>query len=105
MGKIHVKRGDQVKILHGEDRGKTGKILEVNPKKGQVYVDGMNVQKRHARPTRTNPQGGVVEGPGPIDSSNVALVCPSCNKASRYRRERSASGVTRVCRRCEKAID
>lgn len=106
MAKIHVKSGDQVQILTGEDRGKKGKVLEVRPKAGKVVVDGMNIQKKHARPTQTNPQGGIIERPGPIDASNVALVCPSCKKATRVARERSANGdLSRKCKQCSKAID
>ncbi len=106
MGKVHVKSGDQVQILNGEDRGNRGKVLEVQPKTGRVFVDGINVQKKHARPTQTNPQGGIIERPGPVDASNVALVCPSCNKATRAGRDRSADGeVSRKCKRCGKVID
>lgn len=106
MAKVHVKRGDQVQVVSGDDRGKKGKILSVQPKTGKVLVDGVNIQKKHARPTQTNPQGGVVEAPGPIDSSNVMVVCPSCHKTSRVSRERSANGeVTRQCKRCGKTID
>ncbi len=106
MGKVHVKSGDQVQILTGEDRGKKGKILEVLPKSGKVLVDGMNIQKKHARPTQSNSQGGIIERPGPIDASNVALVCPSCHKATRSGQDRSATGeVTRKCKQCGKAID
>lgn len=105
MAKVHVKSGDQVEILTGEDRGKKGKVLEVNPKTGKIYVEGINIQKKHARPTQSNPQGGVVERPGPIAASNVQLVCPSCNKPTRQVRERSANGeTTRKCKHCEKAI-
>mgnify|MGYP000153292250 CR=1 FL=1 len=104
--KVHVKKGDLVEVLRGDDRGKRGKVLQVMPRLGRVVVEGINIQKRHTRPTRTNPQGGVVERPGPIDSSKVMLVCPSCDKPTRYRRRREADGsLTRVCRRCGKAID
>lgn len=106
MAKIHVKSGDQVEILTGEDRGKKGKVLEVHPKTGRVYVEGINIQKKHARPTQSNPQGGVIERPGPIEASNVQLVCPSCNKPTRPARERSANGeLTRKCKHCAKKID
>ncbi len=106
MAKMHVKAGDQVEVLSGEDVGKRGKVLEAHPKKHTVRVDGVNIQKKHSRPTRTNPQGGVIESAGPIDASKVGLVCPSCRKPSRLGRERSADGeVVRVCKRCSKAID
>lgn len=104
--KVHVKKGDQVQVLWGVDKGKTGKVLEVRPSEGRVIIDGVNILKRHTRPSRQNPQGGVVEQPGPIYSSKVALVCPACDKPTRYKVERSADGEpTRVCRHCGKSID
>ena len=80
MTKVHVKSGDQVEILTGNDRGKRGRVLQVYPKTGKVIVEGINIQKKHTRPTQSNPQGGIIERPGPIDASNVQLVCPSCRK-------------------------
>lgn len=106
MQKVHVKKGDLVKILSGEDAGKTGKVLEVAPRKRRVVVEGVNIIKKHARPTRTNPQGGVIERPAPIDASKVMLVCPSCNTPTRVRRERSeGQAAARICKRCGKPID
>jgi len=106
MAKVHVKSGDQVLVLTGDDRGKKGKVLQVYPKTGKVIVEGVNIQKKHTRPTQSNPQGGIIERPGAIDASNVQLVCPSCHEASRPIRERDAQGkLTRKCRKCGKAID
>lgn len=106
MAKVHVKSGDQVQILTGADRGKRGRILQVYPKTGKVIVEGVNIQKKHTRPTQSNPQGGIVERPGPIDASNVQLVCPSCHKTTRPMRERDEDRkLTRKCRHCGKAID
>lgn len=103
--KVHVRKGDTVRVLTGEDVGKTGKILEVRPKEFRVIVEGVNIVKRHTRPSRTNPQGGVIERPGPVHASNVQLVCPNCDKATRVKRERASGDVTRVCKRCGKPID
>lgn len=103
--KVHVKKGDQVYILSGDDEGKSGKVLQVMPKKNQVIVEGINIIKKHTRPTRTNPQGGVIESPGPIDASNVMVVCPSCGRPSRVKKERDENGVVRVCKKCGTAID
>lgn len=104
--KLHVKKGDTVHVLKGNDAGKTGKILEVLPAKGRVVVDGVNIIKKHARPTRTNPQGGVIERPGSIHAANVMLVCPKCNEPTRVTRQREAGQKSRrVCKRCGKSID
>lgn len=104
--KVHVRKDDLVQVLSGEDAGKTGKVLEVLPKKGRVVVDGINIIKKHARPTRTNPQGGVIERPGPIHASNVMLVCPGCKAPTRVsRRREEGKEAVRVCKRCGKPID
>ena len=76
IAKLHVMRGDTVAVLTGDDKGIRGKVLEVFPKVGRIIFDGVNIQKKHTRPTQTNPQGGIIEKPGPIYASNVALVCP-----------------------------
>ncbi len=104
--KVHVKKDDTVHVLSGEDVGKTGKVLAVHPKTGRVVVDGINIQKKHARPTRQNPQGGVIEQPGPIHASKVMVVCPSCNKPTRVSHSRAAGQeAARVCKHCNKSID
>ena len=103
--RVHVKKGDRVYVLSGEDKGKSGKILRVLPKENRGIVDGINIVKKHTRPTRTNTQGGIIESPAPMDASNVMLICPSCDKPSRVRRERGESGVRRICKRSERPID
>jgi large subunit ribosomal protein L24 len=103
--KIHVKRGDMVRVIAGEDRGRTGKVLRVLPAKGRVIVEGVNIVKKHRRATR-NVEAGIVEQPAPIDSSNVMLICPSCNQAGRFGVDRSGDGkAVRVCKKCGKPID
>ncbi|MBO2518219.1 MAG: 50S ribosomal protein L24 [Limnochorda sp.] len=103
--KVHVRKGDLVEVRKGADRGKRGKVLQVYPREGRVVVEGVRLIKRHTRPSRTNPQGGVVESPAPIQAANVMLVCPSCNQAVRYGKDRSGKQVVRVCKNCGKTID
>lgn len=104
--KVHVRKGDMVKVMAGDDAGKTGKVMGVNPATQRVVIDGVNIIKKHTRPTRTNPQGGVIERPGSIHAANVMLVCPSCDEAVRTGNTRAADGSSaRVCKRCGKAID
>lgn len=104
--KVHVRKGDTVAVLSGDDAGKTGKVIEVQPKKSRVVVDGVNILKKHSRPSKTNPQGGIVERPGPMAASKVMVVCPNCEKPTRIKRERTAAGgATRLCKHCGKAID
>ncbi|MDI6870756.1 MAG: 50S ribosomal protein L24 [Bacillota bacterium] len=105
-GKVHVKKGDLVKVLTGKDQGKRGKILSVDPGKGRVLVDGVNILKRHTRASQKNPQGGIIERPGPLAASNVMLICPNCDQPTRIGRDRDAAGnARRVCKRCGKPID
>jgi large subunit ribosomal protein L24 len=68
-----IKKGDQVVVLRGSDRGKAGRVLRVMPKKNRVVVEGVNVIKRHTRPTQRNPKGGILEKEAPIHMSNVKL--------------------------------
>lgn len=105
-GKVHVKKGDLVKVLTGKDQGKRGKVLEVDPEKGRVLVDGVNIIKRHTKATQKMPQGGIVERPGQLSASNVMLVCPACDEATRTKRERDEAGnVRRVCKNCGRPVD
>lgn len=72
--KLHVKKGDTVKILAGEDKGKSGKVLKVYPEKNRAIVEGMNVQKKHTKPNARNTQGGIVEQEAPIHISNLMVM-------------------------------
>ena len=82
---MKIKTDDTVVVISGKDRGKTGKVLRVEPKNQRVYVEGLNIVKRHQKPTpgRPNQQAGVIERPGPIHISNVALLDPKENKPSK----------------------
>lgn len=101
VAKVHVKRGDRVQILSGKDKDKTGKVLEVLPGSGKVIVEGVNVIKKHQRPTRDNPQGGIIDKEAPIYSAKVMLVCPRCKKPARVGRKFLADGgKVRFCKNC-----
>jgi len=78
-----VVKNDMVLILSGNYRGKTGKVLKVFPKENKVIVEGVNMIKRHMRPTQQFPQGGIFEKEAPIHISNVKVVCPKCNRPTR----------------------
>jgi large subunit ribosomal protein L24 len=106
MAKLHVKKGDKVKVIAGKDKGKEGVILRAFPKKGRVAVEKVNMIKKTVRPTPSNPQGGITTVEGPIDASNVQLVCPSCKKATRVNRVVNAEGKkVRVCKKCGATIE
>ncbi len=74
MAKMKIKRGDTVKVIAGADNGKQGKILEIDHKAGRVKVEGVNIVKKHSKPSAGNPNGGIIEKEGFIDASNVMLV-------------------------------
>ena len=106
QGKIRVKKDDKVKILAGKDRGKIGKVLQVTPKTNRAVVENINVVKVHQRPSQSNPQGGIVEKPMPVDVSNLVLLCSKCVKPTRIGIHHLDSGKrVRVCKKCNEQID
>lgn len=106
MTKMNVKKGDRVKVLSGKDKGKEGVILRSLPQKERVVVEKVNMIKKAMRPTQQNPQGGISTMEAPIHVSNVMLVCPHCNQATRVNRKRNEEGKKiRVCKKCGKDID
>jgi large subunit ribosomal protein L24 len=108
---VKVRRDDMVKVIAGKARGKTGRVLRVNPKKQQVFVEGLNIQKRHQRPRtvrdtqRGGEIGGVIEKEGPIHVSNVMLLDPKTNEPTRVGVTREGGRRARVARRSGEAID
>lgn len=81
--KIRLKKGDTVVVLSGKEKGKTGTITQVHPQENKVTVEGINIVKRHLKPTRVNPQGGIIDVTKPIWVSKVAIVEPTSKKPSR----------------------
>ena len=80
---LHVKTGDTVYVISGKDKGKTGKVLKVFPKKGKVVVEGVNIVTKNLKPSQVNPQGGVVTKPAPLFSSKVMLFDSKAGKPTR----------------------
>ena len=108
---IRIRRDDDVVVISGKDRGKTGRVLRVDPKKSRVYVEGLNIVKRHQRPTqvqgadRAETVGGVVEREGPIHISNVMLVDPKDKKHTRVGVVREDGVRNRVTKRSGTKLD
>jgi large subunit ribosomal protein L24 len=102
MASLKIRRDDEVIVISGKDSGKTGRVLRVDPKKSRVYVEGLNIIKRHQRPTQsTDPAkaaGGVVEKEGPIHISNVMLIDPKTKKRTRVGVSRENGVRNRVTR-------
>jgi len=80
---MKIKKNDMVMIIAGNDRGKTGKILKVFPKTNKAIIEGINMRKRHTKPTQKNPQGGILEKEAPINVSNVMMLDPKTNEPTR----------------------
>ena len=83
MKKLHIKKGDTVYVNAGNDKGKTGKVLEVIPSKDRAIVEGVNMVSKHSKPSPKNPQGGIVKQEAGIHISNLQLVDPKSGKATR----------------------
>jgi large subunit ribosomal protein L24 len=104
--RLKVRRDDQVLVISGKDRGKTGRVLRVDPKTERVYVEGLNIVKRHQRPRPgSSDPGGVVEKEGPIHISNVMLLDPQDNKPTRVGISREDGKRFRVARRTGNKLD
>lgn len=100
--KIH--KGDKVKIMIGKDKGKDGTVSKVLQEKDKVVVEGANVYKKHVKPSAKFKEGGIVEIEKPIDVSNVMLICPKCNTATRVGLKIEGGKKYRVCKKCGEVI-
>jgi large subunit ribosomal protein L24 len=107
MGALKIRRDDEVVVISGKDRGKTGKVLRVDPKNSRVYVEGLNIIKRHQRPLPNAPQreAGVIEREGPIHISNVMLIDPKTKKPTRVGVSREGGVRNRVTRASGTKLD
>jgi large subunit ribosomal protein L24 len=99
-----IKKGDTVLVLAGKNKGKKGKVIRVFPERGKVTVEGVNIAKRHQKPSR-NFQGGIIEKAMPLQVSNVMLVCPRCSEPTRIGYKRTSEKKVRVCQSCNEIVD
>jgi large subunit ribosomal protein L24 len=98
---VKLKKGDRVKVIAGKDIGKDGVIMRVIPEKNKVIVEGVNIAKKHQRPTRATMQGGIIDKDMPLNASNVALICGSCGATRIGYRFDDAGKKIRICRKCK----
>jgi large subunit ribosomal protein L24 len=105
--RLGIRHGDTVKVIAGRSKGKTGKVLSVNPAKHTVTVEHANIIKKHTRPNpQKNIRGGILEREGPVHVSSVMLVCPGCGKHTRVGHTSLPDGTkVRTCRRCNTKIE
>lgn len=94
MSKLNIKKGDMVFVLTGEDKGKTGRVLEVDVKKSRAVVEGVNMVAKHTKPNATHPQGGIIKQEAAIHVSNLSLIDPKSNQPTRVGRKKNEKGVT-----------
>ena len=103
---MNIKKGDTVQIMTGKDAGKKGKVIRSIPTSGKIVIEGANKAKRHSRPTRALPQGGILQIEQPLDASNVMLVCGKCKKPTRIGKKfLDDNKKVRVCKRCGEVLD
>jgi large subunit ribosomal protein L24 len=109
--KVKIRKGDTVEIITGrlEDKGKRGEVINVFPEQGRISVQGVNIRTKHQKQVQTkggrNMDPGRIKYEGPLNISNVMLVCPKCSKAVRVGIQRDEAGGHRVCKSCQALID
>jgi large subunit ribosomal protein L24 len=108
---MKIKKGDQVLIIRGKDRGKVGKVIKALPKENKVVIEGLNLVKKHVKPRQRYEKGKIIEIPRPIFVSNVKLMCPNCHKPSRVgyqifenSKNKKLKEKKRICKKCNKVI-
>lgn len=105
MGAAKIKKGDNVVVLSGKDKGRTGTVVQVMPKDGKVLVDGVNIAARHRKPSQANPQGGIDRLPAPMAISKVAVADPKDGKPTRVRFDVKDGKKIRVAVKSGETID
>ena len=101
---MKIKKGDNVLVLAGNDKGKAAKILKAFPKERKILVEGVNLKKRHVKPRKEGEQGQVIPVPMPLDISNVKIICPKCGKPTRIGYKIEKDRKFRVCKKCSSEI-
>ncbi|MBQ7423747.1 MAG: 50S ribosomal protein L24 [Prevotella sp.] len=104
MTKLHIKKNDNVIVLAGEDKGKTGKVLKVLVKEQRAIVEGINMVSKSMKPSAKNPQGGIVKQEAPIHISNLSLIDPKSGKATRISVKREGKNVVRIAKKSGEEI-
>ncbi len=101
---MKIKKGDQILIIKGKDKGRKGKIVRVNPDNKKIVVEGLNLRKKHVKPKKQGEKGQIVEIAYPLPAANVKLLCPSCQKATRVGYKLDKDKKYRICQKCKQTI-
>ena len=97
---MRIRKGDTVKVLSGNDKGKTGEVLEVIPKTEKIVVKGVNIRKKHIKPRKQGEEGGIIPVECAVDSSILNVVCPKCGKTTRVGYKVEDDKKVRICKKC-----
>ena len=104
--KVNIRKNDIVKVIAGREKGKVGRVLKVDRETGRIFVEKLNMVKRHIKPGKTHPQGGIVEKEAALALSNVLIMCDKCNKPTRIGMRLDPGGKRfRVCKRCGDVLE
>jgi large subunit ribosomal protein L24 len=104
--KVHIRKNDIVKVITGREKGKVGRVLRVDRESGRIFVEKLNMVKRHIKPGKTHPRGGIVEKEASLAFSNVLVMCDKCNKPTRIGMMQDPGGKrARVCKRCGDVLE
>ena len=101
---MKLKKGDNVEVLSGNDKGKTGEVLEVIPKTDRVIVKGVNLRKKHIKPKKQGDEGGIIPLECSIPAAKVNIVCPKCDKPTRIGYIKEKDEKVRICKKCKARI-
>ncbi len=105
MNSLKVKTGDNVLVIAGKDKGKVSTVKATSPKSSKVVVEGVNVQTKHVKARNTKQKSQIIKQEGPISVSNVMVVCPACEKATRVAKKEVDGKMVRVCKKCGASLD
>jgi len=102
---MKIRKGDNIRVIAGKDAGKTGVIERVFPVEGRIVVKGIALAKKHIKPSKKNPQGGIIDINQKINSSNVMLVCPACGKMTKIGYKVNDNRKLRICKKCSQSVE
>lgn len=102
---FHIKKNDLVEVNIGEEKGRRGRVLEVDPEKMTAIVEGLNLVKKHQRARSQTQPSGIITKPAPIHISNLVLICPKCGKKTKIKKEKIEKKRTRVCKKCGEILE
>ncbi len=103
--KFNIKKNDLVEVILGEEKGRRGRVLEVDREKGKAIVEGVNLVKKHQRARSRTQPSGIITKPAPIHISNIVLICPKCGKKTKIKREKIEKRRVRICKECGEIIE